>query len=243
MFHEYIDNFHPRKLHGMFTEVFNHIWSFWYPQLWFHLSAVYWYFYHKCVIFFKPWTNEADEVICASVWMFYLFNWDVVPMFSHSSFHPYLPALSYLPFTVLLLHNFSDRQQCPLQFLLYFQHLIYFGKQDYKGALLHIVPGTPWLRVQGRGFIHLLIIYSLQTEACSWELAWVEQLHVPTLWRENPRWKSKWNKLFMTYGSVSCRTGVSNTGNSGAFCSAPGSGGGPKLLLEDPGETGVFCML
>lgn len=46
----------------------------------------------------------------------------------------------------------------------------------------------------------------------------------------------------MTYESVSCITGVSNTGNSGAFCTAPGFGGGPKLLLEDPGETGVFCM-
>lgn len=79
-------------------------------------------------------------------------------------------------------------------------------------------------------------------KVCAWESAWIEELHVPTLWRENPRWKSKCSKLFMTYGPVSCITSVSNTGNSGAFCAAPGFGGGPKLLLEDPGETGVFCM-
>lgn len=115
-------------------------------------------FFTQMCYLFQALDNEAGEIICASVWTFYLFDWDVIPMFSNFSFHPYIP---YLPFTLLLLYNFSDRHHCPLQLLLYFQHSICFGKQPDKAALLHIVP---WLIVQGKGFIPLLLIYSLHTD-------------------------------------------------------------------------------
>lgn len=52
---------------------------------------------------FQDLDNEADEIFCASVWMFYLFNWDIVLMFSHSAFHPYLPT-----YLTCLLHSCSS---------------------------------------------------------------------------------------------------------------------------------------
>jgi len=41
----------------------------------------------------------------------------------------------------------------------------------------------------------------------------------------------------MTCRPVPYKTGVPDTGTSGAFCTVPGFGDGPKLLLGDPGET------